>query len=374
MTEPKHESETQISQNITFESFQESIKGIDNLRDLRAFKKDFYNRDTKILKNGNKPIFEDFTDKKKGDISRPIDRDFSKYVASEEFLDPDGSIIKKFFDDREAELIAIEDLENEERLKEQKRLKEEQSNKSKDKIALEKNINEALDDTIYPGVAELVQDAIDKKDTPEEETISTGSSSEPVIKLEAQEVEKELDAQEELVSTTPESEPVPELEPKIEPEKPIIKEISEENIHNAKNLKELSLILVNSDGIESASQGHFSGADLAFLIERVAKGEAYIEEITRENGLRETVWNLIKNEKGSDPKSLEHEEEQAVREKLEAATAAHETKVEPEIPATALPSHPPAPKDTQKHIIPLTPQTPQKSTWIKRLFGFGGKK
>lgn len=346
MTEPKHENEIQISQNITFESFQESIKDIDNLKDLRAFKKDFYSRGTKILKNGNKPIFEKFTEKKKGEISKPLDPNFSKYDTSEEFLDPDGSIIKKFFDDREAELIAIEDLENEEKANEQKQIDstKDEEEINEDDVALEKIIDEAL----YPGVADLAQDTIAKRHAQKvESTISTESMSEPATKLESE---------------------------GIKAEETITKELSEENIRNAKNLKELSLILVNSDGIESDSQGHFSGADLSFLIERVAKGEAYIEEITRQHGLRETVWNLIKNEKGSEPKSLEHEEEQAVRERLKAA-AAEPKIVEAKIPEPELPSHPPAPKDTQKHIIPLTPAPEKKSAWggIKKFFGFGKK-
>lgn len=133
-----------------------------------------------------------------------------------------------------------------------------------------------------------------------------------------------------------------------EPTVESIKELNEENIRAASSIKELSLMLINSDGIESSSQGHFSGADLAFLVQQVSKGDAYIEEVTRQNGLRETVYNLILKEKGITPKSLEHEEENA-EQVVEAANEPMEV-IEPE------PIIPPPPAK-KPFVIPL-PQQP----------------
>jgi hypothetical protein len=133
--------------------------------------------------------------------------------------------------------------------------------------------------------------------------------------------------------------------------------LKKELIWNTRSIKELSLILLESDGIDSPSQQHFSGADLVFLIQQVSKGEAYIEEITRELGLREQVYNLLIRD-GHTPKSLEHEEE-------ERTAVAVQTKTIAPVPVQP------------RHSIPLPPENLQpkpKGGFFKKLKGFFGGK
>lgn len=126
-------------------------------------------------------------------------------------------------------------------------------------------------------------------------------------------------------------------------------ELSTESIAAQNSIRDLSLFLLHSDGIDSPSAGYFSGADLVFLIQQVSKGDAYIEEITREFGLREKVWNLSL-ELGVIPKSLEYEEE------ARALTAEETQEVAPE-PEYTTPLQqvelPPLPQSAGPHVITL---------------------
>jgi hypothetical protein len=144
-----------------------------------------------------------------------------------------------------------------------------------------------------------------------------------------------------------------------------VKLLTPENIAQANSLKELALMIAASDGIDSPAAGHFSAADLNFLIEKVGKGEAWIEEITRELGLREKVYTLLV-ENGKQPRSMEHDEERQASEHAERT----EQIQSPIVPQPLIPSPVEnVPAQRHKFSIPLPAEEPEKPK-KKGLFGF----
>lgn len=324
-------SEPRLAENITVDKFKSIIEFISTKEQLLAYKKDFYERGTKVLRDPEKILF---TEKTKKNKSLPTDPDFSGIDTTDMFLDPDGSIIENFFNTRENELTGHE------------------ANKIEAEIesGVESGEKTIILDVDHEGEVFVAGDASPEKN------FENGVT----------------DIATDIIDERKRNE---SIEPNVPETVVHSSELIEDNLRNVKSLKDLSIMLVASGGIESSSQGHFSGADLVFLVERVAKGEAYIEEITREKGLRETVWNLIKQEKGIEPKSLEHEEEIAKTNSSETP-APEPTLLEQVAPQVAsIPTHPPAPENYGKNTIPLPPPEENKSVWggMKKFFGFGRK-
>lgn len=296
--------ETILTSDITLDNFRDIVSNIHSQDELNNYKNELNQGKTKIIKN--KKLF---TEDKKDKPGKPIDPNFKSIDSKDLFYDLNDTEIKNILAARENELR--KDLA-------------ENSNQ-------EGAIDE-LEDESEKGISEIATERHEARET------STGSSEiDPAIILHAEQPEN--------------------LKQKSEQS-----ELNSESINNTKTLKELSALLAVSDGIDSPTQGHFSGADLVFLVDRIKKGEAYIEELTRENGLREKVWNLVINETGNEPKSMDNETE---------LNQTDQALVENE--KFELPAHPPAPTDRLKKTIPLTPEPQKKSLWggVKKLFGFG---
>lgn len=409
--------ETKISQNIDITHLREIVNDIDSLQELENVKKYFSDRNIKVIRSNELMFAED----KKTGIDYPVDPEFKGINSKDLFVDNDNVSINEFFNEREQQL-------REEGALKSKRYSDDESTltegadidleiKTRRHIdELEARIYERNRDRDFPeGVTSMInpdsfiKDESNNNESPtesiddsqseptpadehEKETdtnvIATPAetlTTEPELETNTQsevETEKQPDAgtkiSESTGSSSAEANPIIE---NINNSKVEIPDLSSDSIANTKSLKELRILLTASDGVESKSQGQFSGTDMAFLVEKVSKGEAYIEEITREMGLREKVWNLILEETGSTPKSLEHEEVEAIKEDLHQAVEEHQSK-------TADTNH----RSTNPHIAKYPSFTPNKVTdprrktipypptqtrsngvfgKIKKLFGFG---